>query len=96
MHITKLCMVAEKSLRHTVKSQGLPTTALKQVATQTLTYILLNSLNQPFTCLSHSSALIRDIVTRYITIRIKYELTKVVSQENMRQKLNRLVIFSHI
>ena len=69
----------------------------KSVKAPTLTYVLLNNIHTKFTCAIHSTELIKTIINRYALIRIKYETTKMIpKQDNMRQKLSRLIVFSHI
>ena len=92
--MVELCKAAEKSIRSIDK---LDTHAIKHVKAHTLTYVLLNNIHTKFTCAIHSTELIKTIINRYALIRIKYETTKMIpKQDNMRQKLSRLVVFSHI
>ena len=92
--MVELCKAAEKSIR---SIDTLDTHAIKRVKAHTLTYVLLNNIHTKFTCAIHSTELIKTIINRYALIRIKYETTKMIpKQDNMRQKLSRLVVFSHI
>ena len=92
--MVELCNAAEKSMRSIDK---LDSHAIKHVKAHTLTYVLLNNIHTRFTCVSHATELIKTIINRYALIRIKYETSKLIpKQDNMRQKLSRLVVFSHI
>ena len=88
--MVELCNSAEKSIK-------LDPHVIKRVRAHTLTYVLLNIIHTNFTCVSHATELIKTIINRYALIRIKYETSKLIpKQDNMRQKLSRLVVFSHI
>ena len=94
--IVELCNSAEKSIRLIDK---LDHHVIKRVKAHTLTYVLLNiiHIHKNFTCVSHATELLKTIINRYALIRIKYETSKLISKQgNMRQKLSRLVVFSHI
>ena len=92
--IVDLCNSAEKSIRSIDK---LDPHVIKRVKAHTLTYVLLNIILTNFTCVSHAKELINTIIIRYAPLRIKYETSKLIpKQDNMLQKLNRLVVFSHI
>ena len=92
--MVELCNSAEKSIRSIDK---LDPHVIKRVKVHTLTYVLLNIIHTNFTCVSHATELIKTIINRYALIRIKYETSKLIpKQDNMRQKLSRLVVFSHI
>ena len=90
-----ICVATEKTIRYILTCQGLPATIHRLVTNRTLGYVLLNNIHQTFTCASHSTSLVKDIITRYSLIRIRHETTKSVQQDNLRQKLHKLVIFSH-
>ena len=94
--MVELCNSAEKSIRSIDK---LDPHVIMRVKVHTLTYmyVLLNIIHTNFTCVSHATELIKTIINRYALIRIKYETSKLIpKQDNMRQKLSRLVVFSHI
>ena len=77
--------------------QVLDSAAIKRVQVHTLTYTLLNNIHLDFKCASQATELIKTIIQRYTIIRIKYEASKLdPKQDNMRQKLKRLVGFSHV
>lgn len=78
--------------------RGLVPNIHKLVTTKTLSYILLNNIHQQFTCSVHATILAKDVihVARYILIRVRHELAKDTNQDNMRQKLSRLIIFQNI
>lgn len=91
----RLCKAAEQCIRWSL--QVLDSAAIKRVQAHTLTYTLLNNIHLDFKCASHATELIKTIIQRYTIIRIKYEASKLdPKQDNMRQKLNRLVVFSHV
>ena len=92
--MVELCNAAEKSIRSMDK---LDSRAIKRVKVHTLPYFLLNKIQTKFTCVSHATELIKTIVYRYSFIRIRYKTSKLIpKQDNMRQMLSRLVVFSHI
>ena len=92
--MVELCNSAEKSIRLIDK---LDPHVIKRLKAHTLTYLLLNIIHTNFTCVSHATELIKTIINWYALIRIKYETSKLISKQgNMRQKLSRLVVFSHI
>lgn len=97
--IDNMCLVAEKALRAVVDTVGLPENCHKLAVSRALTHIYLNSIHMSVPCATHTAALAKTVVERYILIRLRYETTKVDSDaktDNMRQRLSRLILFSHV
>jgi hypothetical protein len=94
--VFQICQASEKVVRLMLTISGLHSTFHKQAVNGILTEVLQSNLQRNAYCLIHSTALLQMVISRYCLIRIRYEAKKADNQSNMRQKLNRLVIFSHI
>ena len=94
---TQICLGAEKIIRQCISLNGLTQNICQEVVAKTFLYVYLSNIHQQFSCHSHSNALIKSIAARYTKIRIHHETTKsAANKENLRSKLNRLVVFSHV
>lgn len=93
--VTDVCVVVEKVVRATITGTGLRKNLHQAIITQAMTNIYLNNIHHKFTT-CHSTALIKSIISRYALIRVRYEATKLENTNNIRQKLHRLVVFSHV
>ena len=95
--LTQICIACEKSVQSAVSRHGISSNIHKAVGTQTLSYMLHNTIHLSFCCAIHSTTLIKTIISRYATIRVHHETTKLESnKDNLRQKLSRLVVFRHV
>lgn len=93
--VTAICVATEKVVRVNICTNTLRRNIHQIIITQAMTNIFLNNTHHKFsTC--HSTSLIKSIVSRYSLIRIRYEATKGENTSNLRQKLHRLVVFSHV
>ena len=94
---TQICLGAEKIIRQCISLNGLTQNICQEVVTKTLSYVYQRNIRQQLLCYSHSNALIKSIAARYTKTRIHHETTKsAANKENLRSKLNRLVVFSHV
>lgn len=93
----KLFVVSEQLLRNYITCNGVDTNVLIKTRNGVLNHILLGNLHGFMKCAVHSTSTIRSLIHRYIMIRVHYETQKITSEknENIRSKLNRLVIFQH-
>jgi hypothetical protein len=92
-----LTKASEKVIRREIQDYGVHCNIALQTRTQVLSYIQFNNIHKEFSCAIHSTDLIKTIVQRYITIRIHCETHKssFFSNDNIKSKFNRLVIFQH-
>lgn len=96
--VNSIFLTCEKVVRY-FKATGssLPPDVHKKIVTATMNAVFQKGLQQQMSCASHSTMLIKTLVFRYALIRIRHETTLLTCNiSNLRQKLNRLVVFSNI
>ena len=92
-----VCQVAEGCLRLAIQTHGLHKNTPCQVLAASLQKVLDLRIHRSFQCPIHATTLTRDIIKRYLCIRIHYETKKAMTTDTtVWSRLNRLVIFSHI
>lgn len=96
--VFRCCKCAEAMVRQHVKTDGLKKDSYRRMLTDSLNAILNNKLNHSFACSAHATSLIRDIIKRYLRIRLRHEANTATldASTQIRSKLNRAVIFAHV
>lgn len=92
--VYSLCLVTERELRATLASTPLHRHSFQQIRNASITTITDKRLIQKSSCGAHAARLIREVVKRFITIRLRH-IANTKKHESNRSRLNRLVIFSH-
>ena len=95
-HVLNVCLAVEKATRLVIQTAGANWKTPQLVKTHAMGYIVQHSLNDKFNCIPHSTAVIKELIERYASIRLKHEATRLHCAPVMRSRLNRLVIFSHV
>ena len=93
----KMCVISEQTIRNHISAKGIDKNIVMSCRSNILNHIFFNNLHRGVQCAVHCAHIIKTIVTRYILIRIHHETQQEESKknDNIRSKLNRLVIFQH-
>ena len=95
--VATLCDLAESTLRHEILTSGLNPTTPRVLLLKCTQQAAEKNVQSKSGCTFHSASLMKDILQRYLTIRLKYEAEKAcTTDKSMRSRLNRLVVFSHV
>lgn len=94
--VLQITNAAESATREVLRVDCLRSDSPRKIINLAMTYIYQYDIHQKFTCYTHCAELIREIVQRYVHIRMHHESVKSHSGPVVRSKLNRLIIFSHV
>lgn len=93
--VNKLCQIAEAVMRSILSSEGLIPRVHQKTVTLSVRHAFEHRIHDSIPCLTHSISLITTIISRYALVRVQYETTLYKRDDNVRQRLNRIVLFSH-
>jgi len=95
-HVITICNAAEATFRQLASvNTTFPRNAHKIITTQAMGYVLYKENHRKFASATHSTGIIKEILSRFTSIRIKHEVKRQVGPV-IRSKLNRLAIFIHV
>lgn len=95
--VASLSDVAESLLRQEMLTAGLRPSTPRSLLIKSIQLAHERNIHSKSRCTFHSTSLMRDILQRYLKIRINYEAEKdCTTDKSIRSRLNRLVVFSHV